>query len=894
MMNVILTHEQADFDAIASMLGAYLLNDNAYPILPKRINRNVKAFLTLYGSDLPYIEARDLPNLDIERVILVDTQSIISLKGMTENTHVHVIDHHPLREDIPIDWNITVSATGANTTLFVESMQEGNILLSSIQATLLILGIYEDTGSLTYSRTTARDLRSASFLLEQGANLSLASSFLNHPLSLTQQAIYTRIWENLEFLDLHGHTIVIGDTDASDTDEELSTIAHKIRETLDPDGLFILVTTKGGVQLIARSSNDDIDVSAIAGYFGGGGHERAAAGLIKDQSLDDVKSVLLKILPEYIKPAMQVSQIMSRDPQLLPPDMPVDEVSLRMQRFGYEGFPVVDKGKVVGLITRRAVDRALAHKLKLSASQLMEAGKYSVKPDDSIDTLQRLMTESGWGQIPVIEPNTGKIIGIVTRTDLINILPNRNMRPSQRSLVERLEHALPIERTALLKKIAEIASQKQIALYIVGGFVRDLLLDRPSMDFDLVVEGDAIHLAHELARHYGGRVTSHTRFGTAKWTIKDIKKRIVDELEKYLNQNGIETFKLSKDHLPNSLDLVSARTEFYTHPTALPTIEQGSIKLDLHRRDFTINTLALRLDGRNYGGLYDYWGGYNDLKQGVVRVLHSLSFVDDPTRILRAIRFEQRFNFKIDPRTQEFLIEAIPLLDRVSGDRIRHELDHIFTELSVVKMLKRLSELDVLTGIHPVLCWDHWIEEKIRGLLNYQLIKEWEFQEYSIHQVILETIYTLFFIRSLQNDFLDGVKRLRLSASLVKNMEFARKLWVECDNLTGMSPSRFTKQLEEIPIRSLFSVSIACDDQELRNNLVTMITKWRNIKTYHSGDDLRNRGIPPGPVYRRILDELRSAWLDGTIDTKDEEEILMNKLINKLALPDSLDDIKYQ
>ena len=182
-MRIILTHEQADFDALASVLGAYLLDESATPVLPRRMNRNVRAFLTLYGAELPFVDPVDLPNVPIDEVTLVDTQSMVSIKGMSEATRVHLIDHHPLRDDLPQDWAITVSGTGANTTLFVETLRERDASLSTVQATLLLLGIYEDTGSLTYGHTTPRDLRAASYLLEQAASLQIAANFLNHPLS---------------------------------------------------------------------------------------------------------------------------------------------------------------------------------------------------------------------------------------------------------------------------------------------------------------------------------------------------------------------------------------------------------------------------------------------------------------------------------------------------------------------------------------------------------------------------------------------------------------------------------------------------------------------------------------------------------------------------------------
>ena len=871
-MHIILTHEQSDFDAIASLLGAHLMDEATIPVLPRKMNRNVRAFLTLYDVDLPFVDPRDLPNDSIEAVTLVDTQSLISVKGMSENTHVRVIDHHPLREELPIDWMITVSGTGANTTLFVEIVRERDLILSTVQATLLLLGIYEDTGSLTYDRTTARDLRAAGYLLEQGASLHIASDFLNHPLSNGQQIIYDQLRESIEHVHIYGNTVIIACGDASSLDEELSTIAHKLRDLLDPDALFLLVTTRGGVQLIARSTSDNIDVADVAAHFGGGGHERAAAGLIKDRDIEDVRAELVRILSEFIHPSITVTQIMSRGPQLLTPATPVDEAARYMQRFGYEGYPVVGDGKVVGLLTRRAVDRALSHKLKLTAASLMEAGEYTVHPDDSIEHLQHIMTESGWGQIPVVEPDSGEIIGIVTRTDLLKTLTSRPKIPGRQNLADKLESALTTGRVALIKAVAEIAHQQRAALYIVGGFVRDLLLDRPSQDFDLVVEGDAISLARALARKYGGRVTSHARFGTAKWLLNQPET----------GESDIE--RTAYQEMPvtdiNSLDLVSARTEFYPYPTALPTVERGSIKLDLHRRDFTFNTLAVRLDGRHYGELHDYWGGLIDLRHGQVRVLHSLSFVDDPTRILRAIRFEQRFSFLIEERTLELLKEATSLLDRVSGDRIRHELDHILIEERAPQMLARLNELDLLKAIHPQLTWDGWIKDKLDSPLILKIGSEWELPCKNSHYTYKrDIIYILWMLRLEYAEARNIIKGLKLSSELSKTILAACQLWDDLAELEGNSPSEVVNRLDDVPRLALYSIYIACEQHALQKMIYAYVTEWRNITPKTRGDDLKAIGLPPGPVYRFILEELQTAWLDGVITTEEQEMALLERLI---------------
>jgi tRNA nucleotidyltransferase (CCA-adding enzyme) len=877
-MHIILTHEQADFDALASLLGAHLLDDSAVPVLPRKMNRNVRAFLTIYGIELPFIDPRDLPQEPIEAITLVDTQSIVSLRGMSEATRVHVIDHHPLREDLPSDWIITVSGTGANTTVFIEGLQEHDIALSSVQATLLLIGIYEDTGSLTYYHTTSRDLRAASYLLDQGASLQIAADYLNHPLSIGQQELYDLLRANAVYEHVHGQTVIVAIGEAQSMDEELSTVAHKLRDLLDPDALFVLVTTRGGVQMIARSTSDNIDVSVIMARFGGGGHDRAAAGLVKDRKLDDIKAELLRILPDYVHPSISVAQIMSPSPQLLAPDTPVEEAERRMQRYGYEGYPVVSSGKIIGLLTRRAVDRALAHKLNTSAGKLMEAGEYSIGPDDSIDSLQRLMTDTGWGQVPVVQPETGQIIGIVTRTDLIKSLAPQARLPGRQNLAERLESALPPPRLTLLRTVANVAHEQHCALYIVGGFVRDLLLERPSLDFDLVVEGDAITLARTLARKYGGRVTSHTRFGTAKWHLYKAKsggsnREIPESLQAFLGAS-------TPVDLPQNLDLVSARTEFYTHPTALPTVERGSIKLDLHRRDFTINTLALRLDGYHYGELHDYWGGYADLRHRLVRVLHSLSFVDDPTRILRAVRFEQRFEFRIEKRSLELLEEAIPLLGKISGDRIRHELDHILLEERATKMMLRLDNLGLLAAIHPSLGWDQWLQERIQLLCASEPASEWGISKAEEPVALRRDLsYILWLIRLTLEEAHSVVERLKFSAEFGRTILEAGQLWKDLPDLRNARPSQIARRLGDIPSLALYSVSLAVDDLALKEILFQYKYKWQKMQPGIDGNDLRARGLPPGPSYRVILDKLRDAWLDGEIVSTQEEAAFLDRLI---------------
>jgi len=834
-MHLVCTHEQADFDAVASLLGVRLLDPEAMPVLPRRVNRNVRAFVTLYGDHLPFVEFDELPRSRVERLTVVDTQSSPSIKGVRADTKVHLIDHHPPSDDTDPTWTAHIEEVGATATLLVEEIQEAGRDLSPVQATLLLLGIYEDTGSLSYVSTTPRDVRASAWLLERGADLNLVGEFLNHPLSNGQRDLYDRLLENIETHEYHGLSIILACGEVHGLVEEISTLAHKLRDVFDPDGLFVLVGLNGSVQLVARSTTDELDVGAVAEHFGGGGHARAAAALIRDRNSAQVREELIEFLGSSIEPAPTVGEIMSRDPQLLNPDVKISDVGERMQRFGHEGYPIVESGRVCGLITRRAVDRALSHGMgSQPASRIMEAGDLVVRMDDSVNHLQKMMIEHGWGQVPVVDQDSGEIVGIVTRTDLLNSLGMGFEREYKPNLAGELEEALTGPRLALLRLVAREAEERGDAIYIVGGFVRDLILNAPSADYDIVVEGDAIGLARGLAAAYGGRASSHQRFGTAKWQLDLGNRQFCAALE----SESLET-----NSLPEYLDFVSARTEFYTHPTALPSIQRGSIKLDLHRRDFTINTLALRLDGRYYGQLLDHWGGGRDLRNQKIRVLHSLSFMDDPTRILRAVRLEQRFDFQIEERTLELLNEAISLLDRVSGERIRSEFDTIFNEQKFAEIMARLQSLGLLEAIHPALGWDPWLEARIEAIKSFEPPDSWRLEESPER----DFLYYAIWLFRLTPQEVEGVgHRLRFPAAVLRDILETVDLKRFLQPLTATTaPSMVVARLDDVQERVLITSCLALNDRpEICQILEEYLGKWRFIQPEADGDVLCAMGLP--------------------------------------------------
>ncbi|NLF13445.1 MAG: CBS domain-containing protein, partial [Anaerolineaceae bacterium] len=705
---LILTHENTDFDGLASQLAAWKLYPQAKPVLPRRPNRNLRDFLTLYWDELPFVRYEDLARrADVDRIILVDTQTLVTPRGMSDETQVQIIDHHPLARDLPPNWTYSGEPVGATTTLLLERIVESGIRVTPVEATLLALGIYEDTGSLTYPTTTVRDLRSIAWLAERGANLSVVSDFLHHPLTDQQLELYEALLDSAEIHNIAGHTVVVTTASAEGYVEEISALAHKIRDLYDPAGLFLLVDLGEHLQLVARSTTDAVDVGHIADHFGGGGHTRAAAALIREMDLETARQALLDMLERHIHPLVTVGQIMSHGVHTLSPETTVEKAAELMLRYGFEGFPVVgESGEIVGILTRREIDRARRLRLEtMPVSHYMTKGEIWIGPEDSVERLQQIMTQHGIGQVPVVQG--GEILGVVTRTDLIKLWASPpHQLPRRKEIAQKMSKALPGPLLELLQQASAMAQEMGYGLYVVGGFVRDLLLGERNLDLDLVVEGDAIRLARRLARRVGARTRSHGRFGTAKIVLEGREAEF-----------GIP-----------SLDFATARLEFYAHSAALPEVEQSSIKADLHRRDFTINTLAIRLDSDHYGKLLDFYGGEQDLQDRVVRVLHSLSFIEDPTRIMRAVRFEQRLGFHIEPRTAELIENALPMLSRVTGERVRHEMLLILAEDEPEHALNRLDELGVLEQIHPRLASDEGTARLFARLREEVATGRWDVQ----------------------------------------------------------------------------------------------------------------------------------------------------------------------
>ncbi|MFC1948811.1 CCA tRNA nucleotidyltransferase [Chloroflexota bacterium] len=406
--------------------------------------------------------------------------------------------------------------------------------------------------------------------------------------------------------------------------------------------------------------------------------------------------------------------------------------------------------------------------------------------------------------------------------------------PEVTNLSSRIEKQLPSELVEFIQAAGLVATSQGKNLYLVGGVVRDLLLGRENLDLDLVVEGDAIYLAEQLTGTTGAKITTHPHFRTAtlRW------------------ENW-------------SVDLVTARSETYKRPGALPRVEPGLLDTDLFRRDFTINTMAVELTPSRWGSFIDIYGGRADLKKGLLRILHEDSFRDDATRIWRALRYEQRLDFHIEPDTLRLLRQNIHMLDTISGDRIRHELELVLKEELPEKVFTRADELGVLNILHPSLKDDSWLNQK------FDEARKTAFPD----KPSLELYLALLAYRLSGEEKEQLILKLRLRKSHARTLRDSDSLKSKLDSLseTGIPPSRVYQLLYGLSQPALTAGYIASDLPAAQEHISLFLDKLRYVKPALTGRDIQKMGVAPGPRMKEILQHLLEARLDGKVKDKKGE-----------------------
>ena len=410
------------------------------------------------------------------------------------------------------------------------------------------------------------------------------------------------------------------------------------------------------------------------------------------------------------------------------------------------------------------------------------------------------------------------------------------------NLARQIDKYLPGPLLELLKDVSGQAAKRGHSVYLVGGAVRDLLLADPSLrsgprfDLDLVVEGDAVKLAQQVAETGQVKLRTHRRFGTAKLRYENF-----------------------------TLDLATARKETYARPGALPAVTPGTLKDDLIRRDFSVNAMAISLAANDYGELIDPCQGKDDLEHRLIRVLHPKSFSDDATRILRGVCYEQRLGFEFEAQTARLLKRDIPMLDTISGDRIRNELEHIFEEKRPELVVRRLGDLGVLHRINRSLKGDGWIAKKFGGARRLKKPSQ------------LPSLYFCLLVYSLsERDIEQFIIRLNIPAKLSRAMRDTLRLKTSLPLLDkpSLKPSRIYHLLREYEPLAIQANAIATESSTVHRHLQLFLTKLRYVRTALDGEELKKLGISPGPQMGKVLQVLHRAKLDGGVRTRADERKL--------------------
>jgi tRNA nucleotidyltransferase (CCA-adding enzyme) len=692
-MEVIITHINADFDALASMLAAHKLYPEAKLVFPGSQEKSLRDFFV--RSTFYILEAdrvKDIALEEISRLIMVDTRQRSRIGRFAEivdkpGLEIHIYDHHPASTEDVKGTLEAIEEKGATITIILRILRERGISLTPDEATIMMLGIYEDTGSLTFSSTTAEEFYAAAYLLAQGASLNIISDMITRELTAEQVFLLNDLISSAERYDIRGVEVVVTTGSSDRYIGDVAIVVHKLKEMENLNCVFALISMEDRIYLIARSRVSEVNVAEVALEFGGGGHPTAASATIRDLTMVEAKERLLGVLHEVVRPKLRARDIMIHPVKTLQQDDTLKEAREILSRyFTITVLPVLAGEQLVGLIPRPIVERAMLHGLgDLAVKEYMIADFAIVQADASLREVQGYIVGENQRFLPVVEK--GRLIGAITRTDLLRALhdsltpsPLATLTTRKKAVAKLIDERLASPIVSLLRGLGQVGEELSQQVYAVGGFVRDLILRRENYDIDVVVEGDGIHFAQVFGARSGCRVKVHKRMKTATLLLA----------------NGYK------------IDVATARMEYYERPAALPTVELSSIKMDLFRRDFTINTLAIELLPGAFGQLLDFFGGQRDLKEGVIRVLHSLSFVEDPSRIFRAIRFEQRFGFHIGKHTQSLMKNAVSMgfFERLSGARLFAELELILREENPLPMLERIAEFNLLPFLHPRLKYD--------------------------------------------------------------------------------------------------------------------------------------------------------------------------------------------
>ncbi len=878
-LTVITTHINADFDAMASLLAAQKLYPGAVVVFPGSQEKNLRNFFI--NSMVYLFNMADIKDIDfskVKKLVLVDTRQAKRIGKMAAllnqpGIEIHVYDHHPPAPN-DIEGNFVVhELTGANVTLLVEKIRKKRIPISADEATIMGLGVYEDTGSFTFPSTTERDLKTAAWLLSKGANLNIITDLITREITPEQVTVLNDLIQRTIRHHIHGIEIAVTSVTTPHYMPDFAFLVHKMMRMENIDAIFAIARMDNKIHIVARSRVPEVNAGFVLTDFGGGGHANAAAASVKNKTLAQTEHELVDALYATVRRRRRASDVMSAPPICIDAHLTCGQAAELVNRYSVNALLVTQTDRnqknLLGYITRQVIEKALYHHLSMvSVSEYMTTDIAQVAPDAELDEIQEKIIENKQRILPVVGPSG--IMGVITRTDLLNLLvrsdtPKNDRLNGQRTntvhartrvILKFMHERLSTRLIELLQSIGSSAEALGYNAYVIGGFVRDLFLYHPNEDIDVVIEGDGIAFARQFSRETQTRIHTHEKFGTAVVIFPD-------------------GFKI---------DIASARMEYYEFPAALPTVEMSSLKLDLFRRDFTINTLCIQLNPNKFGTLIDFFTAQKDLKEKTVRVLHNLSFVEDPTRAFRAIRFEQRFGFTIGKLTVNLIHNAVRMdfFKRLSGKRVFSELRQILKEENPTPAIVRLNDFKMLKVIHPSI---ELTDSLVNLFTSTKKVIAWYDLLFMEESYMKWAVYFMGLVHSCDMATTMDICRQfeltpRLKTIFGKERFAAKKSLLALERITGIDNSAIYRELAAFRIEIVLYMMAAARTESVRKAISHFCVHLRFVQPLLKGKDLRALGLPPGPSYRKILDAIQDQKLNGHLETREDELVFARRLAN--------------
>ncbi len=876
-MEVIACRINADWDAIGSLLAARKLYPGAALALPapQRLLAEDAAGAARLRGLLVFRTPDQLDRAQINRLTLVGARRAAEIGDLASlaadpNVELHIIDHRRAGPgDYDPDLEI-VQNVGACVTILTHLLVERGLILSAEEATWAMLGLQEKTGGLLSPATMPRDFQAAAHLREWGADLGVVAEARLRDLRPEQLLLLYDLSHAAARLRVAGRELVVAEAAAPEGMTGLEHCVELLHQRQRAATTAALIVQGHEIKLLARRRGDGLDLARLAAIFSEPGNSatldelRSAFAIsLRGATVPQVREKLVRALPGLAAPPIKARELAERAAPLAA-DATAAQAQVHVLQSAAPAAPVVDaEGRVVGVLEGATVARALHLGLAdFPVRELLAADPLIVDADADLEALFETAAEARQSILPVLD--CGHFLGAIDRSRLLAAAGRawRIVEPSaqavaagrrRESLARPLAKNLPPALHALLARVGALAAERQTPAHLVGGCTRDLALGRPNLDLDVVVEGDAIDLAQALAAELGGKTAAHDEFQTATLTVGELR-----------------------------LDLAMARRETYERPGALPRVEPGSLREDAARRDFAVNALLLDLHPDRLGELTDFVDGLADLHNRRLRVLHGLSFVEDPTRLLRAVRFAKRFDFQLDEASQRLFRAAADrgFLELVDGRRIAKELGLIFAEERPQPPLEALFR----EGLFAHLALPVEFTAEFAHLLNrVARIVLWRRKfatDIDANEADIWLAGVAYLLRpNLKREFYE---RLSLPAPAIERLlalpAAARQLVDDVGDEYKPTISRLAGMIRERPLEAALLATAVADDDGPFRAVTDYLQAWVRIKPQITGDDLLALGVAPGPIFREILAKIRDARLDGRVVTKHDELALAKQL----------------